>query len=266
MRNVKNRRSAEGKIKLSKESDSLPRLSPAEQEANAARLEAEAQKALAEARKATAEAEAQEHEATQARLKAERAVEMDERNKATDEYAKVYRFNGSVTEKSVRDCMHKLTEWHRRDPGCTIEIIFSSPGGSIFDGMELFDFIRDLSDQGHTMITGSLGMAASMAGILLQAGDKRWMGRETWILIHRAAFFAGGSTYDVEDQVKLVKRIEKRIIEIFTERSNLSSQKIRRNWKRKDWWIESDEAEEYGLVDEVRSSSLPSIDDVDEDE
>lgn len=252
--------SAEGTIKLSKESDSLPRLSPEEQAANAERLRAEATKALAEARKAEAEASEQEHKATEARLKAEKAVEMDERNKATDEYARVYRFDGEVTARSVKDCMVKLTEWHRRDPESTIEIIFSSPGGSIFDGMELFDFIRDLSEQGHHMITGGLGMAASMAGILLQAGDERWMGRETWILIHRAAFFAGGSTFEVEDRVKLIKRIEKRIIEIFTERSELTSQKIRRNWKRKDWWLNSDEALEYGLVDEVRASQLPSVD------
>ena len=149
--------------------------------------------------------------------------------------------------------MNKLTQWHRKDPKCPIEIVFSSPGGSIIDGFELFDFIQYLRGKGHTITTGSLGMAASMAGILLQAGDVRWIGHQAWLMIHRAAFGAIGKTYEIEDEVKLVKRIEGRILDIFTSRSNLTKHKIIRNWDRKDWWIDADEALEMGLVDEVKA-------------
>ena len=96
-------------------------------------------------------------------------------------------------------------------------------------------------------------MAASMAGILLQAGDTRWVGHQAWVMIHRAAFGAFGKTYEVEDEVEFVKRIEERILEIFTTRSKLTKQKIKRNWDRKDWWISADEALEAHLVDEVRA-------------
>ena len=96
-------------------------------------------------------------------------------------------------------------------------------------------------------------MAASMAGILLQAGDVRWIGHQAWLMIHRAAFGAIGKTYEIEDEVKLVKRIEGRILDIFTSRSKLTRHKIVRNWDRKDWWIDADEALEMGLVDEVRA-------------
>jgi ATP-dependent Clp protease protease subunit len=150
--------------------------------------------------------------------------------------------------------MKKLTQWSRLDPKCDIEIIFSSPGGSIIDGFELFDFIQDLRNNGHTITTGSLGMAASMAGILLQAGDIRWVGGQAWIMIHRAAFGAFGKTYEVEDEVEFVKRIEERILDIFTSRSGLTKLKIKKNWDRKDWWISADEAVELGLVDEVRAN------------
>ena len=134
-----------------------------------------------------------------------------------------------------------------------MEIIFASPGGSIIDGFELFDHIQHLRNEGHHITTGSLGYAASMAGILLQAGDTRWIGHQAWVMIHRAAFGAYGKTFEVEDEVKLVKRMEERILDIFTSRSNLTRNKIRRNWDRKDWWISADEAVDLKLVDEVRA-------------
>ena len=84
----------------------------------------------------------------------------------------------------------RLTEWHRLEPKCNIEIIFSSPGGSIIDGFELFDHIQHLRNEGHHVTTGSLGYAASMAGILLQSGDTRWIGHQAWMMIHRAAFWS----------------------------------------------------------------------------
>lgn len=119
--------------------------------------------------------------------------------------------------------------------------------------MELFDFIQHLRNKGHHITTGTLGMAASMAGILLQSGDTRWVGHQAWLMIHRAAFGAYGKTFEVEDEVKLVKRMEERILDIFTTRSKLTANKIKRNWDRKDWWISADEALQAGLVDEVRA-------------
>ena len=96
-------------------------------------------------------------------------------------------------------------------------------------------------------------MAASMAGILLQAGDTRWIGQQAWLMIHRAAFGAYGKTFEIEDEVKFVKRIEERILDIFTSRSKLTRNRIKRNWERKDWWISAEEALELGLIDDVRA-------------
>lgn len=178
--------------------------------------------------------------------------DIDLRN-AKDYMNHLYRFNSKVSSESVKRCMEKLTEWHRLDPKCDIEIIFSSPGGSIIDGFELFDFLQDLRYQGHHITTGTLGYAASMAGVLLQAGDVRWVGQQAWVMIHRAAFGASGKTFEIEDEVRFIQRIEDRILGIFTSRSNLSKAKIKRNWDRKDWWISADEALTMGLVDEIRA-------------
>jgi ATP-dependent Clp endopeptidase proteolytic subunit ClpP len=214
-----------------------------------AKTEAETRKLLAEAAKSEAEAE-------KAAIDTESAQRAKAREEATDERNYLYRFSGSVSSSTVSGCMKKLTQWSRQNPKCDIEIIFSSPGGSIIDGFELFDFLQDLRNKGHHITTGTLGMAASMAGILLQAGDVRWVGHQAWVMIHRAHFGAMGKTYEVEDEVEFVKRIEERILEIFTTRSKLTKQKIKRNWDRKDWWISADEALELNLVDEIRAMML----------
>ena len=52
---------------------------------------------------------------------------------------------------------------------------------------------------------------------------------------------------------QLVKRMEERILDIFTTRSKLTGNKIKRNWDRKDWWISADEAKQLCLIDEIRA-------------
>jgi ATP-dependent Clp endopeptidase proteolytic subunit ClpP len=226
----------------------------AEIAATIAKLNAEADQAQAAAAQAHAEARKTQAEATANEIAAEAAVVAWEHEQAKDEYNHRYRFCSVVSESAVNACISRLTRWHRLSPGCDIEIIFSSPGGSIIDGFALYDYIRYLSNEGHHITTGTLGEAASMAGILLQAGDHRWAGREAWVLIHRAAFGEVGKTYEIDDRVKWVKRIETRIINIFVAKSGglLTAQKIRKNWERTDWWLDSDECLELGVVDEVR--------------
>ena len=229
-------------------------------EADIALKVAETRKTEAEARNTEAILKKNEFEAekTSIELESKRIdftlkQEKIAKDRAVDDENFLYRFSGEVSSGSVGRCMTRLTEWHRTSPKCDMEVIFASPGGSIIDGFELFDFMQHLRNEGHHITTGSLGYAASMAGILLQAGDTRWIGHQAWVMIHRAAFGAYGKTFEVEDEVKLVKRMEDRILDIFTSRSNLTRNKIKRNWDRKDWWISADEAIDLKLVDEVRA-------------
>tara|TARA_R110002020_G_C16273777_1_gene771315 strand:+ start:559 stop:1329 length:771 start_codon:yes stop_codon:yes gene_type:complete len=222
-------------------------------EAEARKMEADVKNVEAMVRKNELEADKSAIELAVKQMDLVAKEEKRAKDKAADDENFLYRFGSEVSGGSVERCMSKLTEWSRLNPGCNIEIIFSSPGGSIIDGFELFDFIQHLRNKGHHITTGTLGYAASMAGILLQAGDTRWVGQQAWLMIHRAAFGAYGKTFEIEDEVKFVKRIEERILDIFTSRSNLTRNKIKRNWERKDWWISSDEATDLGLVDEVRA-------------
>lgn len=239
-------------------SDTPSDRTPEEITATVAKLEAEAAKAHAEAAKAHAEAEKADLERRlsllEVTLKERARAEAD----AADVHHYVYRFTGGVDKLTVTAAMAQLTAWHRQAPeGTPFEIVFFSPGGDVISGFALFDHLRWLSSLGHPIITGATGMAASMGGVLIQAGDTRWMSSEAWYMIHRAAFGAAGKTFEIEDEVEWVKRIEQRICDIFVRRSNgkLTAAKIKRNWDRKDWWITSNEALELGLIDSVRGPS-----------
>ena len=208
------------------------------------KLEAEARKADAEARVYTADAE-------QAEITLRKAKYDEENRLATNERHCVYLFNSVVSEGSINVCIDQLTTWSRTRPKKSITIVFNSPGGAIVAGMALFDFIQEMKRLGHHITTKALGMAASMAGILLQAGDERVMGKEAWVLLHEASFGAVGKIGEVEDTVEWVKKVQRRILNIFAERSTLSKSQIERRWKRKDWWLSSDDCLKLGFVDKV---------------
>lgn len=217
---------------------------------------AEGEKALAEARLADAQAEKERMAnrtvlcaAETAEMALERELLKRKKELADDEHFHTYRFTGKVNEGSVKTCMVALAVWHRTEPNCQIEIVFSSPGGDIIDGMALFDYIQFLRGSGHKIITKSLGYAASMAGILLQAGDVRIMSSESYLLIHEAQFGAIGTFGEVEDTVEFIKKIQDRILSIFATRSTLTKAQIRARWHRKNWWLSSDEALKLGFID-----------------
>lgn len=187
-----------------------------------------------------------------AEVTAREKTRLEESVLAQDYFHHVYTFNTGVGSQSANQCIAQLSEWHRKDPTCSIEIIINSPGGSVIDGMALFDYIKLLRRQGHHITTTTLGMAASMGGILLQAGDHRVMGTEAYILIHEIAFGAGGKIQEVEDEVAFGKKIQARILRVLAERSTMTPAQIAKKWSRKDWWLDSEEALALGFVDEVR--------------
>jgi ATP-dependent Clp protease protease subunit len=197
--------------------------------------------------KALAEAEVYEIELAKARR--------DEKTQLSDwKFSQTLNFVGSVDKSSAQAAIDKLHMWSVTFPGAALTIVFNSPGGSVIDGMALFDYIRFLRDEGHRVTIIALGYAASMAGILLQAGDVRVMAKGSWLLIHEVAFSTSGKIGEIEDMYKFGERLKKQAADIFIERSGgkLTAAVLEANWTRKDWWLSPDEALALGLIDEVR--------------
>ena len=216
------------------------------------KVRAETAKLVAEAKEAEAKAKIAQDAAIVGRIHREEVERSLRREQADNVFHCVYLFSGVVAETAVKSCIRQLTEWHRLYPGRPMELVFTSPGGSIIDGLALYDFIQSLRRSGHHITTSTLGMAASMAGILLQAGDTRVMSPEAWLLIHEAAFGTSGKIGEIEDTVTWVKKIQERILTIFVSRSHMTRSQLKAKWLRKDWWIDSDEALKLGLIDEIR--------------
>ena len=190
-------------------------------------------------------------------------LKQEEDMMASDRFHHVYSFTDMISSASVAACMARLDLWHRTSPGCAIEISFTSPGGDVIEGLALFDYILYMRRLGHKVTTSALGWAASMAGILLQAGTVRIMHKEAWVLIHEIRFGTSGKIGDIEDTTEWFKRVQDRVVNIFAERCKtamengtaseiLTAEEIKQHWLRKDWWLSSDECLKYGLVDEVR--------------
>lgn len=165
--------------------------------------------------------------------------------------AHVYTFYAGVDQESVAQCMAELGVWSRRDPGAPITVIFNSPGGSVLDGLALFDYLRQLRRLGHDVTTVALGRAASMGAVLLQAGTRRVIGENAFLLIHEVSNTSVGKVSELEDGVDFTRRLQKRLRSILAERSALTEAQIQRRWARKEWWVDADEAVGLGLADEI---------------
>lgn len=236
-----------------------PRPSKAVEEALVIKHKAEAEKFKAEALRASTEAEQARVALKDAQIDLRQKMRIETELLALDSYNYTYRFNGEVNDSSVKACIDKLTFWHRTKADCGIEIVFNTQGGSLFAGMDLFDYIQELRRQEHKITTHGRGEMASMGGILLQAGDVRSMGKESFILIHEVSTWAGGKIGEIQDEVKFLEKVSDRVLNIFVERAAASAAphpitkaQLKKNWTRIDWWLDSTEALRYGIVDELR--------------
>src|SRR5207248_1516951 len=133
-----------------------------------------------------------------------------------------------------------------------INIYINSPGGSVTAGLAVYDTMQFLTCD---VTTYCLGMAASMAAVLLCAGTKgkRFALPNSDIMIHQVSGGAQGAASDVERQVDYMFKLKKRLIKIIAQHTGKSEEQVRGDSDR-DYYMSAQEAKTYGLVDEVIKS------------
>jgi ATP-dependent protease ClpP protease subunit len=104
----------------------------------------------------------------------------------------------------------------------------------------------------HHITVVVLGEAASMGGVLLQAGNKRIIGRNAFMLIHQIAYSCYGRSPEHRDEMKLVNMMETKLLRILARRSTMGVREVRKNWDRKNWWMDAKQAVELGFADEMQ--------------
>lgn len=164
-------------------------------------------------------------------------------------------FAEHVDTDTVHTAIFTLNVWSRRWPGAPITIVLNSPGGEVIAGLALYDYLRSLSVRGHHIITRSIGWAASMGGVLLQAGDTREVGPNSFMLIHEVSSGFRGKASAVEDDLKFTQRLQDKIIAILADRSTMTEAEIRESWSRRDWWLDAEEAVTHGFADKISAIS-----------
>lgn len=159
-------------------------------------------------------------------------------------------FVGPVTEEPVHDLIEKLDIWSRNHPKADIVITINSQGGVVLDGFALYDFIQSLRKRGHHVTTKSMGLAASMGGILLQAGDERVMTKRSWMLVHEVQGIAEGSFSEMKNVMKFNERLQEQALDILASRCSWTRGKIKKLWKD-DLWLDAPDALKAGFVDRI---------------
>ncbi|HMM10550.1 MAG TPA: ATP-dependent Clp endopeptidase proteolytic subunit ClpP [Bacteroidales bacterium] len=130
-----------------------------------------------------------------------------------------------------------------------IQIYLNTPGGSVYAGLGIYDTMQYIRPDVATICTG---MAASMGAVLLCAGTKgkRTALKHSRILIHQPMGGAQGQASDIEITAREIQKLKKELYDIIAMHSGQPFKKI---WKDsdRDYWMTSQEAKEYGMIDEV---------------
>jgi ATP-dependent Clp protease, protease subunit len=135
------------------------------------------------------------------------------------------------------------------DSARDISIYLNSPGGSVYAGLGIYDTMQFIGPDVATICTG---MAASMGAVLLTAGadGKRSALKHSRIMIHQPMGGAQGQASDIEITAREIIKLKKELYQIIADHSKKPYEKIEKDSDR-DYWMTSEEAKEYGMIDEV---------------
>lgn len=156
---------------------------------------------------------------------------------------------GDVQDKSARDIVTKLLLLDADKPGEEIKFYINSPGGVVTSGMVIYDTMKMLKSPVSTIC---MGLAASMGSILLSGGVKgrRFIYPHGEVMIHQPSLggYMQGVSADLEIQAKQTRKVKEIGAKILAENCGKKMDQIMKDFDR-DYWMDSKEAVEYGIVD-----------------
>jgi ATP-dependent Clp protease protease subunit len=135
------------------------------------------------------------------------------------------------------------------DPDKDIQFYINSPGGSVSDGLMIFDTMMHIKPDVQTIC---MGMSASMGAFLLAAGakGKRFMLPNAEVMIHQPSGGTQGQATDIQIAAKHIQKTKDRLNRLMSEMTGQKLETIEKDMDR-DNWLSAEEAIEYGIVDQI---------------
>ena len=167
-----------------------------------------------------------------------------------------------ITDPVANTIIAQLLYLEREDPDKDISMYIQSPGGVISSGLAIYDTMQLIKPAVSTIC---VGLAASMATVLLCAGTKgkRYSLPNATIHLHQAFGGAQGQAADVEIAAREIMRMQDLIRNIIAKHTGQSLEKIVHDTDR-DFYLNPEQAVEYGIVDEILSKPAKEIAKIDE--
>lgn len=135
------------------------------------------------------------------------------------------------------------------DPTADISLYINSPGGSVYDGMAIYDTMNLVKPD---VATYGIGLQASMGAFLLSSGTKgkRYILPHAKVMIHQPSSGTRGKVTDMEIDLRESLEVKEMLAKILAKNTGQKLSKVKLDMER-DYWMNPDEAKKYGLVDEV---------------
>ena len=162
---------------------------------------------------------------------------------------RIIMLNGQVDDASASVIIAQLLFLEGQDPDKDISFYINSPGGSVSAGLAIYDTMQYIKCDVSTIC---MGMAASMASVLLAAGTpgKRFALPYSRVMIHQPLGGAQGQASEIEIHAREILRIREEMNGVLAKHTGQSIEKIAHDTDR-DYYLTSREAAEYGLIDKV---------------
>ena len=154
-----------------------------------------------------------------------------------------------VNEHTANVVVAQLLHLANEDPKADISLYINSPGGSVYDGLAIYDTMQFIKPD---VATYGIGLQASMGAFLLSSGakGKRFMLPNSRAMIHQPSSGTQGKISDQEITLREGLRLKKRLNEILAQNTGQKLSKIEKDVDR-DFWMSAEESVEYGLADKV---------------
>ena len=167
---------------------------------------------------------------------------------------RIIMLSGEINDAVASSIVAQLLFLEADDPEKDIYLYINSPGGVITSGFSIFDTMNYIRPDVSTIC---IGQAASMGAFLLSCGapGKRYSLPNSRIMIHQPLGGAQGQATDIEIQAKEILRLKKTLNEILSKNTKQTVKRIEKDTER-DFFMSSQEAAEYGLVDKVLEKSF----------